>query len=631
MQQTTSIRLIRPQVGLLLVTLIACSHDAPRENPLDPELTPPVTLQVFLSDSTGAVTLSWTAYDGEQPLAGYRVERKVQGQEEWVVLATLTEPEQTICVDSTLAAGTAYDYQMVVVTNEGYTSPSNSVSVGGFSVSPVVLLAVDDDPQRGRLRVRWTQYRDPGFLEYRVVRREVGSIHSTTVAIHTDASDTNLADIDALHLVPYSYTVDVVVGISRDTLRGLSKESVLTLPSVQLASPKFDAATASATLQWTPYSGPHFGAYEVRRRTAGQVDVIVERIGEQADTSFADDGLRGGTVYTYEVAVETLRGETVVGNDVQGGIYLPVATQLLDTPSRPGLRLFVGPGDTLVTALTLKEATHVQTVQVSDFGGTVQVDGAAIAVPVLPPALSSLQVASARGYLGERIYLVASRLGVQGNPTGNVSRFWRWDTDSARFGPLWLEWQTVTGPFEPDWVSLALVEDAILMVVEGQTYVVRGDGPVMSDFAFQGRVSELRVAPGERGATAVACLPEQGMVMTGRLAGVAPDWGSYLSRAIGPVVGEGGRLAYPISAAIGPNGHFYILDSGNARIVVLDSARRYVTEWGRRGSAEGEFDFGWGMVNQSRQADYSGSVAVDSQGNVYAADELNRRIQKFAP
>ena len=47
-----------------LLLAFACTHDAPRDNPLDPQLTPPVSLQVALNDTSGTVALMWTRYEG---------------------------------------------------------------------------------------------------------------------------------------------------------------------------------------------------------------------------------------------------------------------------------------------------------------------------------------------------------------------------------------------------------------------------------------------------------------------------------------------------------------------------------------------------------------------------------------
>ena len=77
---------LRSVLFLPLLLSAACSHEAKRENPLDPELTPAVTLAAALNDSSGTVSLTWSSYEGQQSFAGYRIERKVQGQEQWTTL-----------------------------------------------------------------------------------------------------------------------------------------------------------------------------------------------------------------------------------------------------------------------------------------------------------------------------------------------------------------------------------------------------------------------------------------------------------------------------------------------------------------------------------------------------------------
>ena len=73
----------------------------------------------------------------------------------------------------------------------------------------------------------------------------------------------------------------------------------------------------------------------------------------------------------------------------------------------------------------------------------------------------------------------------------------------------------------------------------------------------------------------------------------------------------------PADIAFGPNDELYVADGyGNSRVVKYDAEGSFVTTWGTPGSAPGEFD----LVH---------SVAVDSQGNVYASDRENNRIQIF--
>jgi DNA-binding beta-propeller fold protein YncE len=80
----------------------------------------------------------------------------------------------------------------------------------------------------------------------------------------------------------------------------------------------------------------------------------------------------------------------------------------------------------------------------------------------------------------------------------------------------------------------------------------------------------------------------------------------------------------------GPRGRMYVLDAGNARIVVFDRDGEYITEFGSAGSGDGQFDFGTGEIIGGG-LNFSGSIAVDDDGFIYVADVGNRRIQKFAP
>ena len=78
---------------------------------------------------------------------------------------------------------------------------------------------------------------------------------------------------------------------------------------------------------------------------------------------------------------------------------------------------------------------------------------------------------------------------------------------------------------------------------------------------------------------------------------------------------------------MGPEGRFFVLDAGNARVQVFDGDRNYLTQWGEQGSAEGAFDF----TSPEETEPFAGSICVDEDGYIYVADVSNRRIQKFAP
>ncbi len=74
----------------------------------------------------------------------------------------------------------------------------------------------------------------------------------------------------------------------------------------------------------------------------------------------------------------------------------------------------------------------------------------------------------------------------------------------------------------------------------------------------------------------------------------------------------------PEAVALDRAGNLFVTDvtPGAHRVVVLDSSGRLVRQFGKEGSARGEFSFPNG-------------VAVDWRGNIYVADSGNGRVQAF--
>ncbi len=73
----------------------------------------------------------------------------------------------------------------------------------------------------------------------------------------------------------------------------------------------------------------------------------------------------------------------------------------------------------------------------------------------------------------------------------------------------------------------------------------------------------------------------------------------------------------PTGIRVAPDGNFYVTDGYvNNRVVKFSPAGKFISEWGVKGSAPGEFNT-------------PHAIAIDAEGRVYVADRGNGRIQVF--
>jgi DNA-binding beta-propeller fold protein YncE len=83
-----------------------------------------------------------------------------------------------------------------------------------------------------------------------------------------------------------------------------------------------------------------------------------------------------------------------------------------------------------------------------------------------------------------------------------------------------------------------------------------------------------------------------------------------------------GEFKFPNGIAIDSSGNVYVADTGNQRIQKFGPGGNFIRAWGSFGTGNGQFDSPWG-------------IAVDSSSNVYVTDNadfsrpVNHRIQKF--
>ena len=85
------------------------------------------------------------------------------------------------------------------------------------------------------------------------------------------------------------------------------------------------------------------------------------------------------------------------------------------------------------------------------------------------------------------------------------------------------------------------------------------------------------------------------------------------------VFSDGFAHLHPLSVAVDSAGRVYVADEWNGRVQVFDSSGAYLTTIGGN----------WG--NNTGRFRNSSGIAFDSAGNVYVTDRENHRIQKFAP
>ena len=154
-------------------------------------------------------------------------------------LATIADVAITVFSDTALEPDTAYEYRLSTVNSAGLEVPSDKQSISGFTIGVVTLLAPEINREAGTITLRWSQYRDPGFSLYTVIRRQVGTDEEKELAALTARGDTSFVDNTALHKIDNLYTVTTKA--SGEELRSSSLEARLSLLPAQAQEPTFDS------------------------------------------------------------------------------------------------------------------------------------------------------------------------------------------------------------------------------------------------------------------------------------------------------------------------------------------------------------------------------------------------------
>jgi sugar lactone lactonase YvrE len=110
--------------------------------------------------------------------------------------------------------------------------------------------------------------------------------------------------------------------------------------------------------------------------------------------------------------------------------------------------------------------------------------------------------------------------------------------------------------------------------------------------------------------------------VTAAVGGVTEETYQQRTRTVANILAFGtrgngnGQFYDPKGVTVDKEGNIYVADTLNHRIQKFDKAGKFLLAFGSKGEGDGQFNEPWG-------------VAVDSQGNIFVADTWNHRIQKF--
>ncbi len=192
--------------ALFGLALVAC-HNTQRDNPLDPQLTAAVELQVALDDTAGTAALGWTLYQGDTPFAEYQILRNIADRVTVDTLATFKDIDALSFTDTSLATGTTYAYRVAVRNSAGFAAGSTPVIVGPLQLPASAQLRAVFDSRNASAALVWSAYRGPRFSAYQVLRR--GDDTERIVAELGSVEDTSFVDTNLHGAIDYIYQIVV--------------------------------------------------------------------------------------------------------------------------------------------------------------------------------------------------------------------------------------------------------------------------------------------------------------------------------------------------------------------------------------------------------------------------------------
>jgi fibronectin type 3 domain-containing protein len=244
----------------------------------------------------GRVRLRWLDVSGEQ---GYRVERRLDGSDDWVQIGTTGENVTTF-VDERVDRGRTYVYRVRAFNAAGNSPYSNTdaVTIPEATVPAAPRLEAQRVALRA-VRLAWTNVASE--TGYRVYRRVDGSDQPYTLLRTVGANVTSITDEGLEVGKTYLYKVLAFNGAGNSPFSNV--RSVAITETFRPAAPRELRATAVSPtrvdLTWLDVRGDT--GYRIERRLAGTDQWVKLGYSGPSVTRFSDTTAEPGRTYQYRV------------------------------------------------------------------------------------------------------------------------------------------------------------------------------------------------------------------------------------------------------------------------------------------------------------------------------------------
>ena len=252
--------------------------------------------------------LSWSVADnGGSPITGYQVLRGTAAGAE-VALTTTTA---TSLLDTGLAAGSTYYYQVVATNAAGSSAPSTEVSFSNATLPDAPVVTATGGVNK--ISLSWPAPYDGGapISGYVLSRGTSSGVQAEFARL---GAATSYVDTAVTPGTTYYYRLQAINSV------GSSMNSAETFATAitTAGAPTLSAISGrnQVALSWTvPTSGGSaITGYQIYRGLAAGTETLIQTISN--GTSYVDATVTGGTPYSYRVAAVTTAGAGALSNAV---------------------------------------------------------------------------------------------------------------------------------------------------------------------------------------------------------------------------------------------------------------------------------------------------------------------------